>query len=133
MRASGGTPLVASLVMTAVLWLLPAAHAGSVEPPRQVGGVIAFGCDCGTVLPRATIVWSGGRVRIRGDVAGRWSPDGRWFAYGGIPPQTGGAPAGTRPLTHPPRMKGAAGNDGGAGWVSGGETLVFVTRARGIP
>src|SRR2546423_15503816 len=102
MRASGGTPLVASLVMTAVLWLLPAAHARSVEPPRQVGGVIAFGCDCGTVLPRARIVWSGGRVRIRGDVAGRWSPDGRWVAYGGVTPPTAGGPAGNPQLTPPP-------------------------------
>ena len=125
------TSLVASLVLTAVLGLPPAAQPGSVKPPRQEGGVIAFACDCETFLPHATIVWSGGRVRIRGDVGGRWSPDGRWFAYGqgGITLQSTKNASNTRTLTHPPRIKGAAGNDGSPAWFPSGRRLVFV---RGI-
>lgn len=117
MRAFGGALLAATM-----FWLLPAARAGSVAPSPQAGGVIAFGCgDCGGFFPNATRVWSGGQVRIRGDIGfeGRWSPDRRWVAYagGGIRLQSARDPSVTRQLTH--------GNDRAPAWFPSGSRLVF--------
>jgi Tol biopolymer transport system component len=126
MRTLGG-----ALLLAAAFSVLAAAQAGAAGP-RQEGGAIAFGCDCGPFLPSvATVVWSGGRVRIRGDLGAdvRWSPDGRWFAYsqGGITLQSTADASIGRQLTSPPKSLSDAGDTGPA-WFPSGKRLVFTRR-----
>jgi Tol biopolymer transport system component len=134
MRAFGGVMLALAVAASAMWCLWPAAaRAVAAGPPSgQTRGVIAFNCFlCGSFLQTATVVWSGGRVRIRGDVGAgvRWSPDGRWFAYsqGGIALQSTVDASVGRQLTPAPKSISDPG-DYEPAWFPSGERLVFVRR-----
>ncbi len=134
MRAFGGALLVPAVVATATSCSWPVASAEGARPYPPARGVIAFNCDCGSLmyLSREPIVWSGGRVRIRGDVPPevRWSPDGRMFASGGgvITLQSVVDASVIRRLTNPPRINGAPQNDAEPAWFPSGKRLVFERR-----